>query len=277
MSDTYVELAAMGGGTGLDGVDGYPHAWAGAFPPRPLQQNHAGLVAAPPELFAASLAELALTVRHIGIQDEQQALAVIAAAAVNTLLGGAEQATVVAPAGPDRLTIRSAHGELIPLVVELSNEAGQGPLLEAAQQRAVITVEDLSTETRWPQFTARAVTLGVRSVLCTPLAADGVMYGSLVLVADQPAAFIGDAAARAAVFAAHAALALTGARQVRNLTAMSQSRDDIGQAKGILMERHKITASAAFAVLVHTSQDLNIKLHQVCQHLADTGELPTQR
>lgn len=98
----------------------------------------------------------------------------------------------------------------------------------------------------------------------------------MVLIAAQPAAFIGDAAARAAVFAAHAALALTGARQVRNLTAMSHSRVDIGQAKGILMERHQITAAAAFALLVHTFEHRNIKLHQVCRHLADTGDLPTQ-
>ena len=214
MSDTFVKLAATGGGTGLDGVDGYPHTWAGAFPPRPLEQTQAGSTVARAELFAGSLAELALTVRHVGTRDEQQAVAVIAAAAV-TVLGGAEQAAVVALAGPDRLTTRSAHGELIPLVIELGNELGQGPLLEAARHRAVIVVDDLSTETRWPQFTAQALTLGVRSVLCTPLAADGVMYGSLALTAAQPAVFTGDAAARAAVFAAHAALALTGARQVR--------------------------------------------------------------
>lgn len=145
MSDTFVELAATGGGTGLDGVDGYPHSWAGAFPPRPLEQTQAGSTVATAELFAGSLAELALTVRHVGTQDEQQALAVIADAAV-TVLGGAEQAAVVALAGPDRLTTRSAHGELIPLVVELGNELGQGPLLEAARQRAVIVVDDLSTE-----------------------------------------------------------------------------------------------------------------------------------
>jgi len=46
---------------------------------------------------------------------------------------------------------------------------------------------------------------------------------------------------------------------------------------GHLMERHKITAAAAFDLLVHTSQHRNIKLHQVCRHLADTGELPLQR
>ncbi len=42
MSDTFVGLAATGGGTGLDGVDGYPHSWAGAFSPRPLEQTQTG-------------------------------------------------------------------------------------------------------------------------------------------------------------------------------------------------------------------------------------------
>lgn len=43
------------------------------------------------------------------------------------------------------------------------------------------------------------------------------------------------------------------------------------------MELRKITAAAAFDLLVHTSQYRNIKLQQVCRHLADTGELPLQR
>jgi hypothetical protein len=52
------------------------------------------------------------------------------------------------------------------------------------------------------------------------------------------------------------------------------SRDVIGQAKGILMERHKLTPDAAFDMLRQASQHLNIKLRDVATTLADTGELP---
>ncbi|WP_267936116.1 ANTAR domain-containing protein [Saccharothrix sp. S26] len=52
------------------------------------------------------------------------------------------------------------------------------------------------------------------------------------------------------------------------------SRDLIGQAKGILMERHKITADEAFAKLARASQGTNTKLHDVADHLTRTGQLP---
>jgi ANTAR domain len=51
------------------------------------------------------------------------------------------------------------------------------------------------------------------------------------------------------------------------------NRDLIGQAKGILMERHRITADAAFALLAEASQHKNVKLTEVAAHLVETGEL----
>jgi AmiR/NasT family two-component response regulator len=51
-------------------------------------------------------------------------------------------------------------------------------------------------------------------------------------------------------------------------------RDVIGQAKGILMERRRLSAGEAFDVLRRSSQQLNLKLAEVAQHLAETGELP---
>ncbi len=51
------------------------------------------------------------------------------------------------------------------------------------------------------------------------------------------------------------------------------SRDMIGHAKGILMERYKITAEMAFALLAKASQDTNRKLHEVAENLARTGTL----
>ncbi len=52
------------------------------------------------------------------------------------------------------------------------------------------------------------------------------------------------------------------------------NRDVIGQAKGILMERHKLTADQAFGVLTRVSQALNRKLVDVAVELATTGAVP---
>lgn len=62
-------------------------------------------------------------------------------------------------------------------------------------------------------------------------------------------------------------------REVYHLQLAIQSRDVIGQAKGILMERQRITAERAFDVLRERSQHLNVKLFEIAEHLSRTGEL----
>ena len=48
------------------------------------------------------------------------------------------------------------------------------------------------------------------------------------------------------------------------------SRGLIGQAKGILMERYKITDEKAFLLLAQLSQDTNTKLHDIAEEIIDT-------
>jgi AmiR/NasT family two-component response regulator len=52
------------------------------------------------------------------------------------------------------------------------------------------------------------------------------------------------------------------------------SRDVIGQAKGILMERQRIGAGEAFDTHRRASQRLNIRLEEIATRLAESGELP---
>jgi AmiR/NasT family two-component response regulator len=74
------------------------------------------------------------------------------------------------------------------------------------------------------------------------------------------------------LFASHAALAFGRARQTEQLHRALASRDVIGQAKGILMERFCIDSVAAFAMLVKASQDTNVKIADVARFLV--GEPP---
>jgi len=59
-----------------------------------------------------------------------------------------------------------------------------------------------------------------------------------------------------------------------NLQVALQSRAVIDQAKGVLMERHKITADEAFQALTHASMAQNRKLRDIADHLVRTGQLP---
>ena len=54
------------------------------------------------------------------------------------------------------------------------------------------------------------------------------------------------------------------------------SRQVIGEAMGVLIERHRITSEQAFARLVRASQNSNIKLREVAQIVCETGQDPAQ-
>jgi GAF domain-containing protein len=190
--------------------------------------------------------------------------------------------TMLSPARYAALTILS-RGELIPrastgepplLLDRLQRKLGDGPCIHAAKYQSVFRIEDTGEDDRWPEFCAQAARLEVRSMLCVPLWIDERGLGALSLYADQAAAF-GDPHERVAVLlATFAALALAEAQRADQMHEALGNRDVIGQAKGILMERHRVTADAAFGVLSRVSQAENLKLAEIARRLVETGELP---
>jgi GAF domain-containing protein len=162
----------------------------------------------------------------------------------------------------------------------LQHESGSGPCLDAISQRTMIYADDLSQDTRWGTFGAQAAAAGMRSALGLPLSTNGTL-GALNLYARYPAAFGSVDRARGAILAALASIALSAAhshedeeRRTDNLHAALTTREIIGQAQGILMERDRITSEEAFDILRRASQHLNLKLREVARTLVETGERP---
>ncbi len=120
------------------------------------------------------------------------------------------------------------------------------------------------------------------SSLSLPLVLKDETVGALNFDASQPLAFTDERVRLASLFAEQAALAVTNAEMyfktfelTQNLQVALENRDRIGQAKGVLATRLGITVDDAFEVLRKTSQHLNVKLRDVADHVASTGELPT--
>lgn len=111
-------------------------------------------------------------------------------------------------------------------------------------------------------------------MLCVPLSVNDEMLGALSLYGAVPAAFDPSAKRLAELYATHAALALAEARRTDQLRRALATRDVIGQANGVLMERHRITSDQAFERLKRASHRLNCKLVDVAETLAATGMLP---
>jgi len=175
------------------------------------------------------------------------------------------------------------HGRFVPQAVAgqppltldaLQQRTGTGPCIDSSRDQQTLRIDDVATDERWPAYAALAVSLGVASMLCVPLWVDEQRMGSVSLYGSEPHGFAGHHEQLANLFATHAALALADARRTEQLRVALANRDVIGQAKGVLMERHRITAQAAFDLLAQHSQRTNRKLTVVCQHLTDTGQLP---
>jgi hypothetical protein len=162
----------------------------------------------------------------------------------------------------------------------LQRDLGEGPSLDAIGDPGTFYADDLTDDARWPGFGPQAAGAGIRSVLAMHLQAKDVL-GTLNLYACYPRAFGVIDRAKGLVLAALAGLAFTTpdaeedeARRLRDMQWALATREVIGEAQGILMERERITSEQAFQILHRASQHLNIKLREVAQNLVDTGESP---
>jgi ANTAR domain len=156
----------------------------------------------------------------------------------------------------------------------------EGPCVEATLQGGLgyIASSDLRHDTRWTRFGPAAADLGLHAVFATGMFPrdTGPRMGALNYYSRTPGGLDGVDRDVALVFATHASVALRGATAMEaselrttQLAEAIRSRDVIGQAKGILMERRGLTAHEAFDTLRRTSQDLNVKLRDLAQTLAD--------
>src|SRR5215207_3719739 len=222
---------------------------------------------------AEKLSELARS-----MQDEkslEHTLDAIAHAAAETV-PGADNASITAVARRREVQTAAATGPLPRSVDQAQYETGQGPCLDSLYQQQSVRLPDMANEQRWPDFAARASSLGVGSMLAVQLFVEGDNLGALNLHSRQLDAFGDESEQVALMFAAHAAVAFAGAKAEEQMQRAVNSRDLIGQAKGILIERYKITSHEAFRLLVVASQSTNIKLYDVAEYLVRTGALASR-
>ncbi|HEV7824843.1 MAG TPA: GAF and ANTAR domain-containing protein [Mycobacteriales bacterium] len=153
----------------------------------------------------------------------------------------------------------------------------QGPCLHSLHSGEVVTVTDLATDARWPDYRVRALGYGVRSSLSLPLTVDGDTRGALNLYAPAPDAFADGGRQRAETFAVQGSAALTIlSRQSRHTELTQQlrnalaSRSVIDQAIGILMGQQRCDADRAFGLLRGASQHQNRKLRDIAADIVRT-------
>ncbi|MFB1298458.1 GAF and ANTAR domain-containing protein [Mycobacterium sp. pW049] len=152
----------------------------------------------------------------------------------------------------------------------LQSELDEGPCLSALRDHRTVLIDDMATEKRWPRFCGAAMDIGARSLLTFQLYVVHQNLGALNLYSAEPGVFAEDSIMVGEIVAQHASVALIGAAAEAQFDAALNSRDVIGQAKGIIMERFKINSTAAFSLLARLSQESNTKLVDVARNLVAT-------
>ena len=238
---------------------------------------------APPTRLAMVFADIAEQLYNADSVDD--VLSRIAEAAVSTI-AGCRMASVTLLERSEYRTAASTDPAAT-AVDQAQYQAHEGPCLDAVDA-AMVYAQSFPDE-RWPILASRPTESGVQSALSYRLAAASSTTadsssGSLNSYGVIPYAFNDNAQEVGLILAAHASVAARAVNERSTLQSLGLdlqqvllSRDVIGQAKGILMERLEIPPEDAFDLLRRSSQNLNVKLRDVARGLAETGEFRMTR
>ncbi|MBO0852123.1 MAG: GAF and ANTAR domain-containing protein [Pseudonocardia sp.] len=148
------------------------------------------------------------------------------------------------------------------------------PIGEVLTYREPRRLADLGTDRRWPEFAARAVGSGFRSALALPIAAVTEPSAAMTLLSREPDRFADTTYDVVMLFVVHAGVVFDNVSlyndsrsMLRNLRAALVTRSTIGQAQGLLMRRHGLSAGRSFDLLRKASQERNVKLRDLAESL----------
>jgi GAF domain-containing protein len=231
-----------------------------------------------PDDVSEGLEELASTL--VAAEGLQASLARVARLAVNVVPRCDSASVSLATDGRVETTV--ATDLLAERVDEHQYRSGEGPCLHAIRTGDVVMVDIGEERRRWPHFSEAALGEGAASAYSLPLKVGDGAIGALNLYSRR--ASFGTVQGEAAeALARQAAVTLANAQAYHQARELAQhlekalkSRDVIGQAKGIIMERERCCADQAFDVLRAVSQARNVKLREVAELVVLTGSWTEQ-
>jgi GAF domain-containing protein len=186
---------------------------------------------------------------------------------------GAQYAGVTVTRSAKHIDTPAATHKWPILLDEIQQLHREGPCLTAAWEEKTIHVPDLETDDRFPLYRRDALEqTPIRSVMAFQMFIAGETMGALNVYAEEPRAFGQASRDIGLIFAAHSSVAWNSARRDEQFRRALASRDTIGQAKGMIMERYGVDAVQAFEVLRKLSQDSNVPLVEVATELVTKAQ-----
>lgn len=183
---------------------------------------------------------------------------------------GAEEAGITVTSRQNEVSTPSVTHDSARLLDEFQQRHLEGPCVHAAWTRKVVVIDDLETDERWPKYQADALAhTPIRSILSLPMFADELNMGALNFYTEIPHAFSEDSRRIAAIFATLGALAWSNVVRTQQFKEALSTRDTIGQAKGILIERYDLDDQTAFNTLIKLSQSMNTPLRDIARRVIE--------
>ena len=153
----------------------------------------------------------------------------------------------------------------------------EGPCLSAQKRNIICRIDDMKDDTRWPRWTREAARLGIGSSLSVPLVVGDAPVGTIKTYSVHPGTYDDRHARLLGVFADQAAFVVANVLSFAQAQELSgqlndalKSRERIGEAMGVLMEREGIGEESAFKRLKQMSQDRNVKLRDVAREVVQS-------
>jgi hypothetical protein len=218
-------------------------------------------------MVSSDLAVGAASLLATAASSEPSSLRRLAGLAVQQV-NGCAAATAVLWRDGEPAVVTSSHPEP-PALIWIQLRARRGPILDALASGDPVSCEDTLADERWPEYSAAALALGVRSSLTLPYrdapdsftlslfaARPGVMDPAQIPLAELLVSFGGAALAAVSDYD-------EAQRTAVQLRDAADSRSLVDQAKGILMHALGCSADEALDRMRQVSQRNNMRTTEV--------------
>lgn len=206
-------------------------------------------------------------------QDLDATLLSLTSAAVETL-PGVDHSSITLRVEDGSIHSYASTADFLEELDEWQFEHSEGPCFDGVTRDEVILCGDLRHDPRYPGYGPRAAAAGLRSQAGVPLFESGRAVGGLNLYSRSVGA-LADVTFLAELFGAHARTAVGYAWEIDGLREAITTRQMIGQAVGVLMERYDLRGDRAFALLTRLSSTRNTKLRVIAEQiLAEASDGP---
>ena len=165
------------------------------------------------------------------------------------------------------------------LLEELQTTHGEGPCVDAFDDKQPVAADDLGREDRWPAFSPEAARRGLLAVLASPIPYSEQAVGVVAVFAAEPHPWSEGEREAIVAFTELVALLILNAmeatergRLAAELQVALDSRVVIEQAKGVLVGRHGLTTRQAFERLRRQARDQRRPLSQVARAVVSAAE-----